>query len=542
MKLTAEEQIKILSNLIDLQVERIIFNGSQYNVHFVEKKVLTANVNYPPSVMFLAALSHDKLRGIRSGLRALLSFLDSSQVISILFLLVNERKITIKVETKNGDRQFTLHRTPELISTPYNKEEFQNISDTKITNQPPGRSLSPLTSSAFRRRAGLILERLQVGDIKGLLELPPMMVVMGLTDFCNHRCPFCFREKDPFYEKTKGDIFTNDNLTNLFLNLSEGNVQAIRLCGEGEDTIHPQYVKFILMARVAGINLMQITNGSTLEKLAPLMVRCIDFLRISINGWNEEQYKKKHGLPSSNTFFKVLNGLKTVNREKELLPNRDVTVCLSTVLTDEDCLNYDPEDFRQIFTTSEADIAILKLENECSRKTGDGSVRLKVHEDKFLDKSGSSLNLYQISSLPVVVNNNNRQDAFKKLLNECKAIVPQAFGSQTGNTAHIRDWITELNLGCILRYIRVELERLQLYNCSVLHDFYGDLRMMNIDDAWRSQARVSGIKNDIQRPRVICPTCGWEDLFSVMNYFFDKEISLHPRYMKLTEKNPLWNS
>lgn len=542
MKLTAEQQIKILSNLIDKQVERIVFNDSQCNIYFVEKTSLCASLNYPPSIMLLATLAHDKLRGIRSGLGVLLLCLESSQVISISFQLLNETEIRIEVETKDGDRQFILQRIPESISPPYNKDEFKSISDTRITNQSPGRSLSPLTLSAFHKRSMLILERLWEGDIKGLLELPPMMVVMGITDFCNHHCPFCFREKDPLYEKTKGDIFTNDNLTNVFLNLSEGNVQAIRLCGEGEDTIHPQYIKFILMARVAGINLMQITNGSTLEKLAPLMVRCIDFLRISINGWNEEQYQKKHGLPSSNTYFKVLNGLKIVNREKELLPNRDVTVCLSTVLTDEDCLNYDPEDFRQIFTASEADVAILKLENECSRKTGGGSVRLKVHEDKLLDKSGKFLNLFQISPLSTIINSNDRQDAFKRLLNECKTVVPQAFGSQTEDAAHIRDWITELNLGCILRYIRVELERLQLYNCSVLHEFYGDLRAMSINDAWQSQARASGIKNDIQRPSVICPTCGWGDLFNVMNYFFDKEISLHPQYTKLAEKNPIWNS
>ncbi len=507
-----------LALLIDNQVQSLSLTEGRYKVEFLDGRVETMGRVYRPVIMTLAAMANDNLRGVRSNLGHLLNVVEASEPSAIIFRNIDSVRVLITVRSPTGERCMTLHRNPKAIAPPYDSEEFGRISRLKITDQAPGRALSPLPASVFRERARLLVDRVLAGDRDGLLALPPLMIVMGITDYCNHKCPFCFRERDPFYQRTDGNIFTENNLTNLFLNLAEGGVQSIRLCGEGEDTIHPQYLKFILMARVAGINLMQITNGTMLKRLAPIIVRCVDFLRVSINGWTEEAYQQKHGLASSDVFCRVIDGLQEVSREKKALTtNRPQTTCISTVLTEEDLFEYRPEDFCKLFNSSDANLAILKTDGECSRTKDGRLVRLKVHED-----NSQSIDVSSCLSL------SNGQDAFNNLLLRCRDICPQAFNylEQVDVSLHSqKDWITELELGCVLRYIRAELERFELYNCTQLHDYYGDLRLQNITTAWRSQTRQRGIAQDIKRPTVICPGCGWGDLFRIMNFFINEEIS-----------------
>lgn len=523
----APSEAATLARLIDHKVGRVDVVGHNYTFFFMNGDTLTSTLKYDLDVIFLAVLGHENYRGIRSGLGALLQFVASNDVSTASFK-VDANIVEIKIQTSLQVSSFLLSRDPDKIATPYTTDEFGIISPTRISSNPPGRALAPLHSSAFQSRARDILENLAFGSWESLLQLPPMMVVTGLTDHCNHTCPFCFRQSDPAYQKSDGDVFTNDNLTNLFLNLAEDGVQSIRLCGEGEDTIHPQYVKLILMARVAGMNLLQITNGTMLSKLGPIMVRCIDFLRVSVNGWTSDQYLQKHGLTSPRSFEKVVSGIRQLTRERELSNVRKPTVCISTVLTPGDCETYSQEDFQRLFEETGADLAILKKDLECSRALGEKQYRLKVHQEDAINLYGNQARTY-FNHMDVT--KDSYQASFDALYSACRAAYPRAFNDDASAKAlHPKDWISKLGLGCILRYIRVELERLEVYNCSGLHDYYGDLKSIAMSEAWVSVGRREGIKNDLKRPHVLCSGCGWGDFFSIMNYYIDEEIKGQPQW------------
>ena len=91
------------------------------------------------------------------------------------------------------------------------------------------------------------------------------MIVSGITDKCNQRCPFCFRHTDPSYTLSDGTVFTRDNILTFAAEVAESGTAGIRLCGEGEDTLHKDYLDFLLLLRAAGVNILQITNGTTAE-------------------------------------------------------------------------------------------------------------------------------------------------------------------------------------------------------------------------------------------------------------------------------------
>jgi hypothetical protein len=514
MKKISHNEAQFLASAIDRAVKSIAFSGSLYELYFGDGGVLQNQISCGALIVVLAILANKSFRGIRKGLRELLTAVNDLEAGSIYFSVANG---LVRVKLVRGDKEslIVMERFESQIAVNYEVEEFGRVTDHTITCFPPGRALAPLHSSAYRQRAKAIVSALDEKNPSALLSLRPMMVVLGITDYCNQKCPFCFRQVDPRYDMSQGDVFTDRNLTDVFCQLAEAGVQGVRLCGEGEDTIHPNYLKFILLARVAGMNILQITNGTTLHTFAPLMKRCIDVLRVSINGWTSEEYKRKHGIDSSDDFDRIIAGLKLWSNEKTP-PGRNPTLCVSSVLTENDCSSYCPTDLRRLLDQIGADVMIIKRDLECSRSSTDLLPRLAIHEP--------------LSRITNVRTDNsaikNKRTLFESFFSKCRMACPRVFDGHQFDASLLEfpDWITRLGIGCVLRYIRVEIERLHVYNCSMLHEYYGNLRLTDFNDTWFSQARETGISNDLMRPSVLCPSCGWGDIFRLMNCFIGEQV------------------
>lgn len=496
-----DDRVALLAQALDSRIGRVEVFRDHCRLHTADRVLLgdLGGLTLP----VLAALGHDDVRGIRRGLRNLLIALERVPR-GVVDIHTRGTSVTMSLRTDTHEEQFELTRDPAMVSGPYDYNEFGTVSKSRITVKAPGRALAPLPASIFQERAGALLAALREGTVEDLFALPPLMVVLGLTDRCNHRCPFCFRQRDPSYAVSDGGVFTDANLTSLLLDLSETGVRALRLCGEGEDTLHPNYEKYLLIARASGMSVLQITNGSTLRRLAPLVARCVAFLRVSINGWNSRQYDRCHGVVGRVSFDNVIAGVQAVASE----PGRTTAVCVSTVITDE---TYASEEFAALMTATRADVAVLKQDRECSRATDGDLIRLQVHGGR---------------DAAIVARQPPSRDRFDQIAARCRATYPSVFrehdpGMRTENPT---DWITALGLGCVLRYLRVEIERLEMYNCSLLHQYYGDLRARSVSDAWVSKERRAGVVLDAKRSPVLCGSCGWGDLFSVMNHFFEDDV------------------
>lgn len=519
----------LIASLIDFEVRTIARHNDIYVVSF--KKTAISNLTFSSDivVLVLSALSNDMYRGIRSGLSELVMYLSKNELEQVSFYKEGFEIIVKVTSNRKHLKIFRLKQDKQSIAVTYIKEEFGEIEQIS-TRLEAGRALAPLHSSEYRRRADQIVQALSSDNRELIFSLPPMMVVMGLTDYCNHKCPFCFRQTDPAYSMTDGNVFTSDHLFNLFLSLGEAGLLSIRLCGEGEDTLHPNYVVYLLLARVFGINIMQITNGSRLSELAPIIARCISVLRVSINGWTPETYIAKHGIKTSDTFETVIKGISAVKSEaKKTLCNNPV-ILISSVVTPDDCLIYQIDDLADLIRASSSDFVILKRDLQCSRNSSEQQVRIKEHKLIMSmvngDEDFARSRLFIGNELEI--SQNNYYLAFSKLEKLGRDVIPKAFPHIpvcSNNERHFRDWITELNLGCILRYIRIEIERLNVFNCSNLHDFYGNLRESEISMIWSSSLRREGIFKDGKRDNVLCTGCGWGDFFTIMNFFLNESIN-----------------
>ncbi|MGC4035695.1 MAG: radical SAM protein [Chitinophagaceae bacterium] len=515
--------------LIDFEVKIIEKHNDTYRVSFKMPCVSDLTFSTQIVVLVLAALSNEQFRGIRSGLRELISYLSLNDVEHVSFYKTGEELLLITTIDLKIERIFRLKQDVGSIASCYNKYEFGNLENIN-TRFEVGRALAPLNAIEYRKYANKIVKAISSNSRELIFTLPPMIVVMGLTDYCNHKCPFCFRQTDPAYQSTDGTIFTSDHLLNLFLDLGESGVLSIRLCGEGEDTLHPNYIVYLLIARVSGINVLQITNGSRLLELAPIVARCISVLRVSINGWTSETYLKKHGIRSSETFEFIISGINAIKHECKRLTFANPVVVLSSVITPDDCLEYKENDLADLYNATGSDFVILKRDLQCSRNSNEQQVRIKEHKLVMSDVNGDEnyKRKRDIVGNEVQMSLHNYYFAFSNLEKRCINIIPQAFPHnyiEPYKDVQIKNWITELNLGCILRYMRIEIERLKVFNCSGLHDYYGDLRKSDLWEIWASTTRKEGVTKDNERKKILCEGCGWGDYFSVMNYFFNESMN-----------------
>lgn len=460
-----------------------------------------------PTLLF-AALSNPAYRGLRKGWHFLLSELTKAEY-GFEIDTPSDDAVVVTLVRHNSRARLVLSKT--LPTPPYEASEFRSVDNFPFFAKAPGRSLAPLPSVVFLARALDIVTASAAGDRERLLDLPPLMIVSGITDKCNQRCPFCFRHTDPSYTLSDGTVFTRDNILTFAAEVAESGTAGIRLCGEGEDTLHKDYLDFLLLLRAAGVNILQITNGTTAAHFAPVFARCVDVLRVSVNGWNNTHYARKHGVGTDCGFEQVVDGIASVVQERNLLHRARLPfICISSVLYPEDTLSYSITDLRELVGCTGADHVILKQDRECSRTSSLSLVRF-----------GSNAT---ISTPERHILHGDSSQVVREFEALCAMHLPGMLRPASAYAKpEMPDWITKLQLGCILRYLRLEVERFHVYNCSVVHDYYGDARE-TIYSTWRSLHRERGITADVVRVPLICSDCGWQDVFTFMNAALDKHI------------------
>ncbi|MBU1270523.1 MAG: radical SAM protein [Nanoarchaeota archaeon] len=127
-------------------------------------------------------------------------------------------------------------------------------------------------------------------------EIPdPEVVEIFPTNYCNFACPHCRFQEEHGDESQHLDINT---LERLLIELSERDVHAIELSGGGEPLVHPDVNRMFEKFAEHEFRVGMITNGYGFLDNTPLVdrvVQCSDWIRISVDGFSDETYKRVHG-------------------------------------------------------------------------------------------------------------------------------------------------------------------------------------------------------------------------------------------------------
>jgi len=150
----------------------------------------------------------------------------------------------------------------------------------------------------------------------------PFVLFVDPASACNFLCPFCptghrdlIDETGRFQGVMKFDVFKKiiDDLADF-----EKPIKVLRMYKDGEPFLNKNLAKMIAYAKKSGYvdYIDTTTNGSlmTPERLAPVLEAGLDKINISVDGMNNEQYKKFTGFDFD--FDKFVSHVKWLDANK----------------------------------------------------------------------------------------------------------------------------------------------------------------------------------------------------------------------------------
>lgn len=155
-------------------------------------------------------------------------------------------------------------------------------------------------------------------------DFRPITADVFLTNFCNNRCSWCTYNR---WEHDSAAIYMPfDDFKRYVDRLVSLGVQGVILTGGGEPTINKDFDKITAYMDECGIHYGINTNFNRLKLCKP------DYLKISLDGYNEESYERIRGV---NAYRKVLENIREYIEWKKLnSPNTNVGIQM--VVTDPD--------------------------------------------------------------------------------------------------------------------------------------------------------------------------------------------------------------
>lgn len=131
-------------------------------------------------------------------------------------------------------------------------------------------------------------------------EQNPIVADIFLTNYCNNQCYYCTYKRWDLHHNNYYMKF--DNFTKYIKRLQELKVVGFILTGGGEPTVNPDFDKIATYLTQHNLHWGINTNFNILKLISP------DYLKISLDGYNEQTYKNNRGV---NQYKNVINNIHT---------------------------------------------------------------------------------------------------------------------------------------------------------------------------------------------------------------------------------------
>lgn len=147
--------------------------------------------------------------------------------------------------------------------------------------------------------------------------IPPIEIMLSLTDGCNSNCSFCYGkyigQKSRFYRKD----MKKEEIYKLIDDCKELGVKSVVLMGSGENMLHKNFYDIIRYIKNSGLDIGMATNGILIESNHMKdLLECITWIRISLCASNRELYKKIHGVDKFDIVVKNIAELVKLKEKK----------------------------------------------------------------------------------------------------------------------------------------------------------------------------------------------------------------------------------
>jgi radical SAM protein with 4Fe4S-binding SPASM domain len=161
-------------------------------------------------------------------------------------------------------------------------------------------------------------------------RIMPMHAEIGLTNKCNHHCSFCTLDWITHGKET----LDSATVGKLMQDLKYMGVKSVYFAGEGEPTLHPEFIDIINGTAHMGMKIAVSTNGQRYDRdTAHRTLSNISWIRFSLDTINKSFYSEIHGV-SENVLDTVIQNIKDAVGIKKSL-GLGVDIGVQVVLTDD---------------------------------------------------------------------------------------------------------------------------------------------------------------------------------------------------------------
>src|SRR5271169_2265587 len=157
---------------------------------------------------------------------------------------------------------------------------------------------------------GLLYTKMKIFNFKEKLDslpeeineiLPPIHIRIKPTNVCGHNCKYCAYRADNLQlgkDMNVSDYIPKEKMMEIMDDIEEMGVKAITFSGGGDPFCYPYLLDTAKRLSKTNIKFASLTNGSRLqEEIAEIFAHRATWLRISIDGWDDESYSSYRSVP-----------------------------------------------------------------------------------------------------------------------------------------------------------------------------------------------------------------------------------------------------
>jgi MoaA/NifB/PqqE/SkfB family radical SAM enzyme len=135
-------------------------------------------------------------------------------------------------------------------------------------------------------------------DVKTIT--PPVQIRIKPTNICSHNCRYCaYRTENLQLGKNmdRSSHIPKAKIMELMDDVINMDVKAITFSGGGDPFCYPYLTDAVKLLAGSQVKFASLTNGSRLKgEVAEIFAHCATWLRVSMDGWDDESYSYYRGV------------------------------------------------------------------------------------------------------------------------------------------------------------------------------------------------------------------------------------------------------
>lgn len=149
--------------------------------------------------------------------------------------------------------------------------------------------------------------------------MPPIHIRIKPTNVCNHNCSYCAYRTDNLQlgkDMVTTDFIPKEKMMEIIDDIIEMKVKAVTFSGGGEPFCYPYLLDAVKKLAESPVKFATLTNGALLKgEVAKIFAKHGTWLRISIDGWDNQSYSKYRDVPEGE-FEKVMKNIENFKKIK----------------------------------------------------------------------------------------------------------------------------------------------------------------------------------------------------------------------------------